>query len=246
MLRVKDCTHFGSKTPIFLQFFGENIFKIVTLVPGAACRRFDNGLFPRLKIPRQRSSRVKIWKQKKIQEKKFLPCFEKDEKYAKKPRRISYLFLDSYLQSFHLKCSTFCLSFFLSFGGVNFAAERGCQMAYFQTKNPNLGKFWRGLLWKMLVYFMAFWSNFRRFGIHMTHYIFCIFCGHLVYFLRFGTLYREKSGNPAGVVERNPHFLSQMLFRGREKCCLRSSAKEAGLYCYYLFALALFLNFKRG
>jgi hypothetical protein len=25
------------------------------------------------------------------------------------------------------------------------AAIQGCQMAYFQTKNPNLGKFWRDL-----------------------------------------------------------------------------------------------------
>jgi hypothetical protein len=26
---------------------------------------------------------------------------------------------------------------------------------FFQTKNPDLGKFWRGLKWKMLEYFMA-------------------------------------------------------------------------------------------
>jgi hypothetical protein len=32
-----------------------------------------------------------------------------------------------------------------------------CQMAYFQTKNPNLGKFWKDLQWEMLVYFMAIW-----------------------------------------------------------------------------------------
>jgi hypothetical protein len=25
------------------------------------------------------------------------------------------------------------------------AVEQGCQMVYFQTKNPNLGKFWRGM-----------------------------------------------------------------------------------------------------
>jgi hypothetical protein len=31
----------------------------------------------------------------------------------------------------------------------------GCQMDCFQTKNPNLGKIWRVLQWKMLVYFMA-------------------------------------------------------------------------------------------
>jgi hypothetical protein len=28
---------------------------------------------------------------------------------------------------------------------------QGCQMAYFRTKNSNLGKFWRVLEWKMLV-----------------------------------------------------------------------------------------------
>jgi hypothetical protein len=30
----------------------------------------------------------------------------------------------------------------------------------FQTKNPNLGKFWRALEWKMLEYFMPIWINF--------------------------------------------------------------------------------------
>jgi hypothetical protein len=35
--------------------------------------------------------------------------------------------------------------------------RQGCQMVYFQTKNPNLGTFWRALEWKMLVYFMAIW-----------------------------------------------------------------------------------------
>jgi hypothetical protein len=32
--------------------------------------------------------------------------------------------------------------------------------------------------------------------------VFCIFCGHLVYFSRFGMLYKENSGNPAF----NRHF----------------------------------------
>jgi hypothetical protein len=64
-------------------------------------------------------------------------------------------------------------------------------MVYFQTKNSNVGKFWRDLELKMLV---------------------CIFYGHLEYFTasqvlgnvvviwyifpRFGILYQEKSGNP--------------------------------------------------
>jgi hypothetical protein len=28
---------------------------------------------------------------------------------------------------------------------------QGCQMVYFQTQNPNFGKFWRALEWKRLV-----------------------------------------------------------------------------------------------
>jgi hypothetical protein len=34
--------------------------------------------------------------------------------------------------------------------------KQGCQMARFQTKNPNLGKFGIVLQWKMLVYFMPY------------------------------------------------------------------------------------------
>jgi hypothetical protein len=42
---------------------------------------------------------------------------------------------------------------------------QGCQMVCFQTKNPNLGKFWRALEWKMLVYFMVIWNILLPFGI---------------------------------------------------------------------------------
>jgi hypothetical protein len=44
---------------------------------------------------------------------------------------------------------------------------------YFQTKNTNLGKFWRVLQCKILVYFMAIWYILRLFG---------VFYGHLVFF----------------------------------------------------------------
>jgi hypothetical protein len=36
---------------------------------------------------------------------------------------------------------------------------QGCQMGCFQAKNPNLGKFKRILLWKILLYFMTIWSS---------------------------------------------------------------------------------------
>jgi hypothetical protein len=57
--------------------------------------------------------------------------------------------------------------------------EQGCQMVYFQTKTPNLGKFLRVLQWKMLVYFMDSWSILRPIGIFYGHLVMWSF-GHLV------------------------------------------------------------------
>jgi hypothetical protein len=68
-------------------------------------------------------------------------------------------------------------------------------MAYFQTKNPNLGTFWRVLQWEMRVYFMTVWSILRPFGIFVA--VWCILWLFGTYiFSRFGKLYQEKSGNP--------------------------------------------------
>jgi hypothetical protein len=68
-------------------------------------------------------------------------------------------------------------------------------MAYFHTKNPTLGRFWRVLQWKMLlryiyghlVYFTAIW----------------LVCGLLIYFKNIwyifsllGLLYQEKFWQP--------------------------------------------------
>jgi hypothetical protein len=68
-----------------------------------------------------------------------------------------------------------------------YVPQQCCQKVYFQTKNPNLGKFWKVLQGKMLVFLCPF----------------SLFYGHLVHlvviwyiFARFGMLYREKSGNP--------------------------------------------------
>jgi hypothetical protein len=49
--------------------------------------------------------------------------------------------------------------------------EQGCQMVYFQTENPNLGKFWRALEWKRLVYYMAIWNKLWPFGIYYGHLV---------------------------------------------------------------------------
>jgi hypothetical protein len=70
----------------------------------------------------------------------------------------------------------------------------------FSNKNPKLGKLRRALerlenvdileywnIWNIGVFFPNIWDILWPFG---------TFCGHLVYFSRFGMLYQEKSGNP--------------------------------------------------
>jgi hypothetical protein len=68
--------------------------------------------------------------------------------------------------------------------------DQGCHMVYFQTKNHNLGIFWRILKWKK-------WP----FGIFDSHLVYLkdilyIFWSFGIFF-RFGMLDQEKSGNPA-------------------------------------------------
>jgi hypothetical protein len=46
-------------------------------------------------------------------------------------------------------------------------------MAYFETKIPNLGKFWMGVAIQDVGILKAIWSILRVFG---------LFCGHLVYY----------------------------------------------------------------
>jgi hypothetical protein len=50
------------------------------------------------------------------------------------------------------------------FNSFRRARHQGCQMVYFKTKNPNLGKFWRVLEWERLVYTMAIWYILWAFG----------------------------------------------------------------------------------
>jgi hypothetical protein len=52
---------------------------------------------------------------------------------------------------------------------------QGCQTVCFQTKNPNLGKFWRVLQWKMMVYFMNTWSILWTLGIVRGNLVYTYF-----------------------------------------------------------------------
>jgi hypothetical protein len=61
-------------------------------------------------------------------------------------------------------------------------------------KNPNLGKFWTALEWKMLIHPAVIWNILLPFG---------LFYGNLVNFVvvwcvmtHFGRVFRDKSGNP--------------------------------------------------
>jgi hypothetical protein len=75
------------------------------------------------------------------------------------------------------------------------ALEQGCQMVSFETKNPNLGKFWRALDGKMLICFMAIWNSLGTFGIFYNHWVHFVFSWYI--FSGFGIMHQEKSGNPA-------------------------------------------------
>jgi hypothetical protein len=78
-------------------------------------------------------------------------------------------------------------------------------MVRFQTKNPNLGKFWNAFYWKMLIYFMANWNILLRFGEcygHLVHFVSIWY----IHFHVFGIVYQEKSGNPA----RDPEILTDV------------------------------------
>jgi hypothetical protein len=67
-------------------------------------------------------------------------------------------------------------------------------MVRFQTKNPNLGNFWRALEWKMPIYFLVVWNILRSFGVFYGHLENVVVIWYI--FPHFGILCQEKSGNP--------------------------------------------------
>jgi hypothetical protein len=67
--------------------------------------------------------------------------------------------------------------FFRSKKSANVMQPRfqGCQTVCFLTKNPNLGKFWKAVDWKILIHFMTIWNILPTFGIfydHSVHFVF--------------------------------------------------------------------------
>jgi hypothetical protein len=78
-------------------------------------------------------------------------------------------------------------------------------MACFQTKNPSLGKFWRALEWKMLLYLVVISSILQPFDIFYGHFGKVVVIWYI--FPRFGILCQEKSGNPALISVRYTNAL---------------------------------------
>jgi hypothetical protein len=70
---------------------------------------------------------------------------------------------------------------------------QGCQMAYFQTKNPKFGKILEGLMYNGSCWYIL-WP-FGHFYSHLVYFVDFIVIWFIFY--RFGThMYQEKSGNP--------------------------------------------------
>jgi hypothetical protein len=67
-------------------------------------------------------------------------------------------------------------------------------MVYFQTKNPNLGKFGSALYWKFFIYFMAICNILRTLVLFYDHLVHFVFIWYI--FSGFGIMYQEKYGNP--------------------------------------------------
>jgi hypothetical protein len=87
---------------------------------------------------------------------------------------------------------------------------------FFQTNNPNLGKFYRCfrlvnvyMFYGHSEYFIEIWDILWPFG---------IFCIHLLHFSGFGIMYQEKSGNPGWswkkIVSPENQNLQGVIFHG--------------------------------
>jgi hypothetical protein len=73
-------------------------------------------------------------------------------------------------------------------------------MVYFQTKNPknpNLGKFWRTLDGKMLIYIFTIWNILQTFGIFLT--IWYILCSFGTFFQFWVSCTKKNFANLSGI-----------------------------------------------
>jgi hypothetical protein len=72
--------------------------------------------------------------------------------------------------------------------------KAGLPDGFFSNQIPNVGKFWRALVWKMLIYFMAFWNILQTFWMFYDHLVHFVSTGYI--FSGFGILCQEKIWQP--------------------------------------------------
>jgi hypothetical protein len=84
-------------------------------------------------------------------------------------------------------------------------------MVYSQTRNSNLGKFWRALDYNMLIYFRAVLNILQTLGIFYDDLVHFVFIRYII--SGFGTMHQETSGNPVSVCRRiKKSFFLQTFF----------------------------------
>jgi hypothetical protein len=88
-----------------------------------------------------------------------------------------------------------------------------------------------GIFYGHLVHFTVFWYILLTFG---------IFCGNLLYFSRFGILYREKSGNPDMYKSRS---VGSLCFPAQEPILGTIVSYKAGGVKFYNSTSSLFCAF---
>jgi hypothetical protein len=86
-------------------------------------------------------------------------------------------------------------------------SRQGCQIVYFQTKNPDLVKLWSVLQWKS-------WWILWSFGLctYIFYDLLAYFMVILVYCSRFCMLYQEKSGNPGSRCNKKGFLLRKIFY----------------------------------
>jgi hypothetical protein len=102
---------------------------------------------------------------------------------------------------------------------------QGCQMVCFQTKIPNLGKFWKVLQWKRLVYFMDIWSILLSFSIFYEHLVYFVEIWYIFPVLVFrtkknlATLSGHRSGCMCTYKDHFDFFSRKHNVTRRQLCC---------------------------
>jgi hypothetical protein len=94
----------------------------------------------------------------------------------------------------------------LVFGKLDVDKKTGLPNGIFQTKNPNLGIFWKASQWKTLIHILAIWYILWAFGIFTDHFEYFV-----VFWYIFSQFWYSVSRN-SGSTEKNHFFQAEPVF----------------------------------